>query len=70
MALHNHDETTLRAWRYIVDESRNHYMPVYQRLGVSLRQEDERGESFYADRLPGRGRPSWSATSGSKVPHL
>jgi len=52
VALHNHDETTLRAWRYIVDESRNHYMPVYRRLGVSLREEDERGESFYADRLP------------------
>ena len=52
VALHNHDETTLRAWRYIVDESRNHYMPVYHRLGVSLRKEDERGESFYAERLP------------------
>lgn len=52
VALHNHDGTTLKAWRYIVDESRNHYMPVYKRLGVSLRQEDERGESFYADRLP------------------
>ena len=52
VALHNHDETTLRAWRYIVDESRQHYMPVYRRLGVQLTQEDERGESFYAERLP------------------
>ncbi|MGQ9648806.1 MAG: arginine--tRNA ligase [Phycisphaerae bacterium] len=53
LALHNRDESTLRAWRYIVNESRNHYMPIYRRLGVSLRQEDERGESFYADRLAG-----------------
>lgn len=53
VALHNRDENTLRAWRYIVNESRNHYMPIYRRLGVSLRQEDERGESFYADRLAG-----------------
>lgn len=53
VALHNHDESTLKAWRYIVNESRNHYMPIYRRLGVSLRQEDERGESFYAERLSG-----------------
>ncbi|MBI4578386.1 MAG: arginine--tRNA ligase [Planctomycetes bacterium] len=51
VALHNQDESTLRAWRYIVDESRRHYLPVYQRLGVLLTQADERGESFYADRL-------------------
>lgn len=53
VALHNRDQGTLKAWRYIVNESRNHYMPIYRRLGVSLRQEDERGESFYADRLAG-----------------
>ncbi|HOJ73169.1 MAG TPA: arginine--tRNA ligase [Phycisphaerae bacterium] len=52
VALHNKNESTLRAWRYIVDESRRHYLPVYRRLGVLLTQEDERGESFYADRLP------------------
>jgi len=53
VALHNRDESTLKAWRYIVNESRNHYMPIYGRLGVSLRQDDERGESFYAERLSG-----------------
>jgi len=52
VALHKHEPATLRAWQYIVDESRNHYMPVYRRLGVSLTQADERGESFYNDRLP------------------
>jgi arginyl-tRNA synthetase len=52
VALHNHDPETLQAWRYIVDESRNHYMPVYQRLNVSLTRDDERGESFYAEKLP------------------
>ncbi len=51
VALHNKHDSTLRAWRYIVDESRRHYLPVYQRLGVLLTQADERGESFYADRL-------------------
>ncbi len=51
VALHNNDPSTLEAWRYIVEESRRHYLPVYQRLNVSLAREDERGESFYADRL-------------------
>ena len=51
VALHRHEPETIRAWQYIVNESRNHYMPIYQRLGVSLTQEHERGESFYADQL-------------------
>ncbi len=52
VALHRHEPSTLRAWQYIVDESRNHYMPIYQRLGAGLTREHERGESFYSDRLP------------------
>ncbi len=52
VALHNHEPSTLRAWQYIVDESRRHYLPIYRRLGVSLTPADERGESFYAGRLP------------------
>jgi arginyl-tRNA synthetase len=51
VALHNNDPSTLKAWQYIVEESRRHYLPVYQRLNVSLSREDERGESFYSDRL-------------------
>lgn len=37
----------LAAWRQIVDETRRHYQPIYNRLGVSLRPDHERGESFY-----------------------
>lgn len=37
----------LATWREIVDETRTHYQPVYDRLGVKLRPEHERGESFY-----------------------
>ncbi len=53
VALHNRDPETMRAWQYIVEESRRHYLPIYARLGVRLTREDERGESFYADRLEG-----------------
>jgi len=40
-------EEELRLWRRIVDESRRHFERVYERMSVSLRREDERGESFY-----------------------
>jgi len=50
--LHNEDDYSLRVWQHIVDESRNHYQPVYQQLAVNLRKENERGESFYNDMLP------------------
>jgi arginyl-tRNA synthetase len=49
--LHNHDAATLEVWRYIVDESRRHYQPIYERLGSTLRPEHERGENAYADVL-------------------
>ncbi|GMU22661.1 MAG: arginine--tRNA ligase [Phycisphaerae bacterium] len=51
VALHRGAADTHSAWRYIVDESRSHYMPIYRRLNVMLTREDERGESFYSDRL-------------------
>ena len=51
--LHNHNPDTLRVWRHIVDESRNHYLPIYHLLNITLTPEDERGESFYADKLAG-----------------
>ena len=40
-------EDELKLWRTIVDETRLHYQPVYERLGAGLLQEHERGESFY-----------------------
>jgi len=49
--LHNHDKDTLKIWGHIVDESRSHYLPVYDELGVNLHKENERGESFYKDML-------------------
>jgi len=51
LALHQHEPSTIRAWQYIVNESRRSYLPIYRRLAVGLRLEDERGESFYADQL-------------------
>lgn len=49
--LHNHDSDTLRIWQQIVQESRKHYLPIYESLNVTLTADDERGESFYADKL-------------------
>ncbi|OQY07377.1 MAG: arginine--tRNA ligase [Planctomycetales bacterium 4572_13] len=49
--LHNHDKDTITIWQHIVDESRKHYLPIYQQLSVTLNTKDERGESFYADKL-------------------
>ena len=37
----------LRLWRRIIDETRRHYQPIYDRLKVKLTPQDERGESFY-----------------------
>ena len=39
-------------WRRIVDESRRHFQPIYDRLGVRLTAENERSESFYNPLLP------------------
>lgn len=42
----------LAYWRRIGDETRRHYQPIYERLGVALTPEHERGESFYNPFLP------------------
>lgn len=49
--LHSHDETVVSLWKRLVEESRRHYQPLYDKLSVTLKSEDERGESFYADKL-------------------
>jgi arginyl-tRNA synthetase len=41
------DESTIMLWRRFVDESKRHMAHVYARLGVLLREEDVRGESYY-----------------------
>ena len=53
VALQAGDPDVRKLWLQIVDETRKHFQPIYQRLGVKLRQEHERGESFYNPRLPG-----------------
>jgi arginyl-tRNA synthetase len=42
----------LRMWKSIVEESRRHFKPIYDELGVKLQPADERGESFYNPMLP------------------
>ena len=49
--LHNHDANTMAVWKHIVDESRSNLQPIYEKLTVTLTPDDERGESFYADKL-------------------
>jgi len=49
--LHKKEPRTIQLWREIVDESRRHFQPIYEQLGVKLCPEDERGESFYAEML-------------------
>lgn len=42
-----------RAWQRIVEATRKHYQPLYERLGVKLKPEHEMGESAYNALLPG-----------------
>jgi arginyl-tRNA synthetase len=50
--LQSHEKNAVELWQHIVGESRNHYQPVYDLLGVDLHMENERGESFYNEMLP------------------
>lgn len=47
------DAETLAVWNALVNDSKQYFDAVYQRLGVQLTADDTRGESFYNDRLPG-----------------
>ena len=53
VALQSGDPEALRLWHWIRDESRRHCREIFARLGITLSEADERGESFYADRLSG-----------------
>jgi arginyl-tRNA synthetase len=46
------DEQTLELWRALIEVSKQHFEDSYARLGVLLRAEDLRGESFYNAMLP------------------
>ncbi|MCH8264695.1 MAG: arginine--tRNA ligase [Proteobacteria bacterium] len=45
------DPEYLQIWRKFIDESLRHCQSVYDRLNVTLSQEDLRAESFYNDEL-------------------
>jgi arginyl-tRNA synthetase len=44
-------EEERRLWQRMVDQTRQHYQAIYDRLDIKLKPEHERGESFYNDRL-------------------
>ncbi|MHB1767662.1 MAG: arginine--tRNA ligase [Phycisphaerae bacterium] len=52
VALQSGDPEALRLWRWIRDESSRHCREIFALLGITLSEADQRGESFYADRLP------------------
>jgi arginyl-tRNA synthetase len=45
------DAQTLTLWRVLIDISTKYFNEIYSRLGVQLRDEDLRGESFYNSML-------------------
>jgi arginyl-tRNA synthetase len=47
VSLQSGDETTLRLWRLLVDESEKHFLAVYDLLDVTLGSADFAGESSY-----------------------
>ncbi|MGW3043811.1 arginine--tRNA ligase [Kitasatospora sp. NPDC001159] len=49
--LQSGDETTLRLWRTLVNESKKYFLTVYSTLGVRLNSDDFFGESYYNDQL-------------------
>ncbi len=53
VALQAGEPQAVALWRNIHHESRRHAEQIFQLLGVKLTPQDERGESFYAPRLPG-----------------
>jgi arginyl-tRNA synthetase len=51
VSLQSGDETTLRLWRLLVDESDSYFLAVYDILGVTLTGADFAGESMYNSML-------------------
>ena len=53
VGLHSGDKKWLGRWNSLVEQSKQHYQNIYERLNVQLTNEDVRGESFYKDMLKG-----------------
>jgi arginyl-tRNA synthetase len=51
VGLHTGNETWIRYWKIIVATTSSHFLEIYNRLGVILKDEHTRGESFYKDKL-------------------
>ncbi|MCI0499972.1 MAG: arginine--tRNA ligase [Planctomycetales bacterium] len=49
--LHSGEGPWRTYWESIVRESERHYCEIYEKLSVTLKDKDIRGESFYADKL-------------------
>ena len=47
VSLQGGDAATLRLWQLVVDDSKQYYNTIYQRLGVTLTDADLAPESFY-----------------------
>lgn len=47
VALQSGDPQALDSWKHLVAESAEHFQGVYKQLGLLLKLEDVRGESFY-----------------------
>jgi arginyl-tRNA synthetase len=45
--LQSGDPETLRLWQMLVDDSKRYFNTIYQRLGVTLTDDDIYGESYY-----------------------
>jgi arginyl-tRNA synthetase len=50
--LQSGDRRTLELWQKLVDASKRYFSAVYERLGMTLSEDDIRGESFYNPLLP------------------
>ena len=51
VGLHTGDNTWVAYWKAIVKTTSKHFREIYNRLGVTLKDEHTRGESFYKDML-------------------
>jgi arginyl-tRNA synthetase len=52
VGLYSGDQTWMGRWNLLVEQSKRHYQEIYDRLNVTLKPEDVRGESKYIENLP------------------